>query len=227
MRRHWARTRAGSTSTAFEDATCGFRRRCSLPERRCGCIGPQGMVSADLLGRDEVLHALPLDENRQRSRGHRANANSPAIGRSASAACADVAISVTPWLFSVAAVANRRRRHQRTECHPGNGIDADAGELRVRPRRGLSRMHRTVETAGDAYATRDGPLCQRHRAGLGHAAWRNLLALARLRLSETARELIATEGMTFQPGIQRLDWQSLSLRGCCKIHQVQGARTGG
>jgi len=61
-----------------------------------------------------------------------------------------VAISVTPWLFSVAAVANRRQRHQRTECHPGNGIDADAGELRSRPRRGLSRMHRTVETAGDA-----------------------------------------------------------------------------
>ncbi|SRR6267154_1859453 len=105
VRRHWARTRAGSTSTAFEDATCGFRRRNSLPERRCGCIGPQGMVSADLLGRDEVLHALQQDERRQRSRGHRANANSPAIGRSASAACADVAISVTPRLFSVAAVA--------------------------------------------------------------------------------------------------------------------------
>ncbi|HMI11811.1 MAG TPA: hypothetical protein VK567_09490 [Bradyrhizobium sp.] len=67
-----------------------------------------------------------------------------------------------------------------------------------RPRRGLSRMHRTVETAGDA----DTPpamsrLCQRHRAGLGHAAWRNLLALARLPLSETARELIATEGYDF------------------------------
>jgi hypothetical protein len=30
------------------------------------------MVSADLLGRDEVLHALQLDEKRQRSRGHRA-----------------------------------------------------------------------------------------------------------------------------------------------------------
>jgi hypothetical protein len=102
------------------------------------------------------------------------------------------------------------------------------GELRARPRRGLSRMHRTVETAGDA----DTPpamsrLCQRHRAGLGHAAWRNLLAPARLPLSETARELIATEGMTFQQGIQRLDWQSLSLQGCCKIYQVQGARTGG
>jgi hypothetical protein len=123
---------------------------------------------------------------------------------------------------------NDRQRHQRTECHPGNGIDADAGELRPRPRRGLSRMHRTGETAGDA----DTPpamsrLCQRHRAGLGHAAWRNLLALARLPLSETARELIATERMTFQPGIQRLDWQSLSLRGCCKIYQVQGTRTGG
>jgi hypothetical protein len=45
---------------------------------------------------------------------------------------------------------NDRQRHQRTERHPGNGIGADAGELRARPRRGLSRMHRTVETAGDA-----------------------------------------------------------------------------
>jgi hypothetical protein len=47
------------------------------------------------------------------------------------------------------------------------------------------------------------------------------LALARLRLSETARELIATEGMTFQPGIQRLDWQSLSLR---MLQNTPGAR---
>jgi len=122
---------------------------------------------------------------------------------------------------------NDRQRHQRTECHPGNGIDADAGELRARPR-GLSCMHRTGETAGDA----DTPpamsrLCQRHRAGLGHAAWRNLLALARLRLSETARELIATERMTSNRAFNALDWQSLSLRGRCKIHQVQGARTGG
>jgi len=31
LRQHWARTRAGSTSTAFEDATLGAWRRCSLP----------------------------------------------------------------------------------------------------------------------------------------------------------------------------------------------------
>jgi di/tricarboxylate transporter len=64
-------------------------------------------------------------------------------------------------------------------------------------------------------------------AGLGHAAWRNLLALARLRLSETARERIANGSYDFQPGIQRLDWPSLSLQGCCKTYQMQGTRTGG
>jgi len=62
-----------------------------------------------------------------------------------------VAISVTPWLFSVAAVAKTIASDtSELNAHPGNGIDADAGELRSRPRRGLSRMHRTVETAGDA-----------------------------------------------------------------------------
>ena len=33
-----------------------------------------------------------------------AKAKAPAIGRSASAACAEVWMSVTPWAFSVAAV---------------------------------------------------------------------------------------------------------------------------
>ena len=64
-------------------------------------------------------------------------------------------------------------------------------------------------------------------AGLGHAAWRNLLALARLRLSETAREPIATEGMTsnqaFNASIGSLfHCRDVAKHTRCKVPEREG-----
>jgi hypothetical protein len=53
------------------------------------------------------------------------------------------------------------------------------------------------------------------------------LALARLCLSETARELIATQGMTSNQAFNASIGSLFRCGGRCKIYQVQGTRTGG
>ncbi len=57
-------------------------------------------------------------------------ANGPAIGRSASAAWAEVWMSVTPWACRVAAVVDDDEQGDEVgEAHADVGVDADAAEL--------------------------------------------------------------------------------------------------